>query len=126
VTSEAHTGCSKGSMSEQKQKKRICETSSSSLKSKRIRCSNDAGHCQDINQNDMDDNNIGNTPEFGKSADEIPIAPSVRAHVETKISEIDKAFYGIPAIMLMNIADEQTKARLSEVVFTISIIYVYI
>jgi hypothetical protein len=91
-----------------------------------MRCSNDAGHCQDINQNDKDVNNIGNTPELGKSDDEIPISPSVRAHVETKISEIDKVPYGIPAIMPMNIADEQKKAHLLEVVFTISITYIYI
>ncbi|GJN14379.1 hypothetical protein PR202_gb01202 [Eleusine coracana subsp. coracana] len=117
--SEAPTDSSNGSLSEHKAKKWIYETSSSSLKSKRIRCSNDAGHCEDINQNDMDDNCVGDTPEFGNSAYQVPMTLSVGVHVESKISGDDKTIIhpdSSPAIMLMNIADEQKKARLTEVV----------
>ncbi|TVU19146.1 hypothetical protein EJB05_35282 [Eragrostis curvula] len=117
--SEAHTGCNQGSLSEQQPKKRIYETSSSSLKSKRIRCSNDADHCKDINQDDMDAKYICDTPECGHSVHQIPLTPSVGAHVESTISADNNAIvrpYGSPKIMLMNIADEQKKARLTKVV----------
>ncbi|KAK3138931.1 hypothetical protein QOZ80_5AG0375350 [Eleusine coracana subsp. coracana] len=120
--SEAPTDSSDGSLSEHQPKKRIYETSSSSLKSKRIRCSNDAGYCQDINQNDMDDNCVGDTPGFGNSAHQVPMTLSVGVHVESKISGGGNSIihpYSSPAIMLMNIADEQKKARLTEVVETL-------
>ncbi|XP_062179198.1 uncharacterized protein LOC133883829 isoform X2 [Phragmites australis] len=120
--SEAHTDCSESSLSEQQPKKRIYEMSSSSLKSKRIRCSNDVDHCQDMNQNGVHDSYLCDTPECGNSVHPIPNelpTPSMGSHFEIKISGDDKVIAssnGSPKIMLMNIADEQKKARLTEVV----------
>ncbi|KAL6844970.1 hypothetical protein ACP4OV_025143 [Aristida adscensionis] len=120
--SEAHVDCSEGSFSEQHGKKRIYEMTSSSLKSKRIRCSNGVDHCQDINQSDVRDSYLSGTPEHGNLVHLIPKelrTPSAGAHMESKISENEKAIIrsnGSPTVMLMNIADEQKKARLTEVV----------
>lgn len=117
--------CSGGrSLSGQQPKKRTYETSSSSLKSKRIRCSRHADHYEDMNRNDICDNSlsISNTPEHESSMHLMPeelSTPSMVAHVESKISGDAKATLcsnGSPSVMLMNIADETKKTRLTEVV----------
>uniref|UniRef100_K3Z5U6 BRCT domain-containing protein n=1 Tax=Setaria italica TaxID=4555 RepID=K3Z5U6_SETIT len=119
----AHIDCGEISLSEQEPKKRIYEMSSSSLKSKRIRCSNDGGNGQDMNQSDAHDNYFCSSP--GNSVPLIPKenrAPSLGVHFENKMSGEEKAVvhsYGNPTIMLMNIADEQKKARLTKVVETL-------
>ncbi|TKW27631.1 hypothetical protein SEVIR_3G269800v4 [Setaria viridis] len=118
-----HIDCGEISLSEQEPKKRIYEMSSSSLKSKRIRCSNDGGNGQDMNQSDAHDNYFCSSP--GNSVPLIPKenrAPSLGVHFENKMSGEEKAVVhsnGNPTIMLMNIADEQKKARLTKVVETL-------
>ncbi|KAJ1262645.1 hypothetical protein BS78_09G124800 [Paspalum vaginatum] len=117
---EARIDCNECSLSEQEPKKRLYETFSSSLKSKRIRCSNDVDNCGDMNQNDAHDNYLCSS--HGNSVHIIPKEhhiPSMGAHFESKISGDDKVVIhsnGSPTIMLMNIADEQKKARLAKVV----------
>ncbi|CAL5094643.1 unnamed protein product [Urochloa decumbens] len=120
---EARIDWSESSLSEQEPKKRIYEMSSSSLKSKRIRCINDGGNCQDMNQNDAHDNYLCSSP--GNSA---PLtskehrAPSMGVHFENKMPGDEKAVIhsnSSPIIMLMNIADEEKKARLTKVVETL-------
>ncbi|CAN6351201.1 unnamed protein product [Urochloa humidicola] len=116
---EARIDCSESSLSEQEPKKRIYEMSSSSLKSKRIRCRNDGGNCQDMNQNDAHDN----CSSPGNSVPLTPkehLAPGMR--VENKMPGDEKAVIhsnNSPTIMLMNIADEEKKARLTKVVETL-------
>ncbi|KAL6610070.1 hypothetical protein ACP70R_040039 [Stipagrostis hirtigluma subsp. patula] len=121
---EARADCSENSLSEQHAKKRTYEMSSSSLKSKRIRCSNDVDHCHGMDQNDVHDNNLCGTPEYENIVHQIPkeLPTHMGAHSENKISENEKATISSnesPTVMLMNIADEQKKARLTEVVETL-------
>lgn len=99
------TGTGGCSSSDQQSKKRISETSSSSLKSKRVRCSGHADYKQDMKQNDI--------------CDSTPCTPSMSVHVERKLSGDAKGAIcsnGRPSVMLMNIADETKKIRLTEVV----------
>uniref|UniRef100_A0A0D9WFW9 BRCT domain-containing protein n=1 Tax=Leersia perrieri TaxID=77586 RepID=A0A0D9WFW9_9ORYZ len=117
-------GCS---FSDQQAKKRSHETSSSSLKSKRVRCSQHADHHhdhQDINQKETCCNSpfISNTPRHENSVhlmlEKLP-NPSMVAHVKSNMSGDAKANIspnGSPSVMLMNIADETKKAQLIEVV----------
>lgn len=122
ATHEVCNAYGESSLPEQELKKRVYEMSSSSLKSKRIRCSNDGDNCQDM-QIGSHDNNLRSSP--GNSLHLIPKEhhiPSMGAHFESKMSRHDKAgIYsnGSPTIMLMNIADEQKKACLTEVLYTI-------
>ncbi|WVZ98307.1 hypothetical protein U9M48_043768 [Paspalum notatum var. saurae] len=117
---KARIDCNEGFLSEQEPKKRIYETLSSSLKSKRIRCNNDVDNGEDMNQNDAHDNYLcssrGNSVHLIPKEHHIPI---MRAHFESKMSGDDNVVIhssGSPTIMLMNIADEQKKARLAKVV----------
>lgn len=125
ATNEVSNAYGESSLSDQEPKKRLYEMSSSSLKSKRIRCSNDGDNCQDMNQTGAHDNNLCSSP--GNSLHLIPKdhhIPSMGAHFESKMSQDDKAVIysnGSPTIMLMNIADEQKKARLTKVLYTISL-----
>ncbi|KAF0922789.1 hypothetical protein E2562_002041 [Oryza meyeriana var. granulata] len=108
----------------QQAKKRTHETSSSSLKSKRVRCSQHADHHQDMNQNEICCNplSISNTPRHENSVHLMPEElsnPSMVAHVKSKISgdaTVNTSSIGSPSVMLMNIADETKKAQLTEVV----------
>lgn len=123
ITNEVCNAYGESSLSEQEPKKRMYEMSSSSLKSKRIRCSNDGVNCQDMNQIGAHDNNLCSSP--GNSLHLIPKEhhiPSMGGNFESKMSRDDKAVIyskGSPTIMLMNIADEQKKARLTKVLYTI-------
>jgi hypothetical protein len=122
----AHIDCGEISLPEKEPKKRIYEMSSSALKSKRIRCSNDGGNDQDNNQSDVHEKYLCSSP--GNSVPLIPkenCAPSLRVHFGNKMSGEEKAVVhsnGSPTIMLMNIADEQKKACLTKVIY----IYIYI
>ncbi|RLN27565.1 mediator of DNA damage checkpoint protein 1 isoform X1 [Panicum miliaceum] len=119
---DARIDCSESSLPEQEPKKRIYEISSSSLKSKRIRCSNDGDNCQDMNQNDARDNYFCSSPGNSVLIPKEHHAPSTGVHLENKMSGDEKAVIhsnGSPTIMLMNIADEQKKARLTKVVETL-------
>ncbi|KAF8719943.1 hypothetical protein HU200_024709 [Digitaria exilis] len=115
--------CKEKSLSEQEPKKRIYEMSSSSLKSKRIRCSSDGDKCQDMNPEDAHDNYLCSSP--GNSVHLIAKEhrpPSMGVHLENKMSGDEKVVIhsnGSPTIMLMNIADEQKKSRLTKVVETL-------
>lgn len=113
ATNEVSNAYSESSLSEQEPKKRMYKTSSSSLKSKRIRCSNHDDNCQDMNQIGVHDNNLCSSPENSPHVilKEHHI-PSTGAHIYSNGS-------GSPTIMLMNIADEQKKARLTKVVETL-------
>ncbi|AQK85527.1 N-acetyltransferase [Zea mays] len=113
ATNEVSNAYSESSLSEQEPKKRMYKTSSSSLKSKRIRCSNHDDNCQDMNQIGVHDNNLCSSPENSLHVilKEHHI-PSTGAHIYSNGS-------GSPTIMLMNIADEQKKARLTKVVETL-------
>uniref|UniRef100_A0A0E0DQU5 BRCT domain-containing protein n=1 Tax=Oryza meridionalis TaxID=40149 RepID=A0A0E0DQU5_9ORYZ len=114
-------GCS---FSDQQANKRTHETSSSSLKSKRVRCSQHSDHHQDMNQNEICGNplSISNTPIHENSVHLMPNElsnPSIVAHVKSKISGDAKANISSnrsPSVMLMNIADETKKTQLIEVV----------
>ena len=115
---DARNNCNESSLPEKEPKKRIYEMSSSSLKSKRIRCSNDGDSCQDINQNDVPDNYLCSSPGNSVPIPKEHHAPSMGVHFENKMSGDEKAVIhsnGSPTIMLMNIADEQKKARLTKV-----------
>ena len=115
---DACNNSSESSLPEKEPKKRIYEMSSSSLKSKRIRCSNDGDNCQDINQNDAPDNYLCSSPGNSVLIPKERRAPSMGVHFENKMSGDEKAVIhsnGSPTIMLMNIADEQKKARLIKV-----------
>ena len=115
---DARNNSSESSLPEKEPKKRIYEMSSSSLKSKRIRCSNDGDNCQDINQNDAPDNYLCSSPGNSVLIPKEHRAPSMGVHFENKMSGDEKAVIhsnGSPTIMLMNIADEQKKARLIKV-----------
>ncbi|KXG21877.1 uncharacterized protein LOC8077933 [Sorghum bicolor] len=123
ATNEVCNAYGESSLSQQEPKKRMYEMSSSSLKSKRIRCSNDGDNCQDMNQIGAHDNNLCSSP--GNSLHRIPKehhVPSMGGDFESKMSQDDKAVIysnGSPTVMLMNIADEQKKARLTKVVETL-------
>jgi hypothetical protein len=113
ATNEVSNAYSESSLSEQEPKKRMYKTSSSSLKSKRIRCSNHDDNCQDMNQIGVHGNNLCSSPENSLHVilKEHHI-PSTGAHIYSNGS-------GSPTIMLMNIADEQKKARLTKVLYMI-------
>ncbi|XP_051202857.1 uncharacterized protein [Lolium perenne] len=100
----AGEGCS---FSDQQPKKRTYQSSSSSLKSKRVRCSGHADHKQGLGRSDICDKSLSvNTP-------------TMAVHVENNVSGDAKATIcssGRPSVMLMNIADETKKIRLTEVV----------
>ncbi|KAB8099202.1 hypothetical protein EE612_029124 [Oryza sativa] len=114
-------GCS---FSDQQENKRTHETSSSSLKSKRVRCSQHSDHHQDMNQNEICGKplSISNTPIHENSVHLMPNElsnPSMVGHVKSKISGDAKANIssnGSPSVMLMNIADETKKTQLIEVI----------
>ena len=111
VRNEASAGSEGCSLSDQQLKKRTYKTSSSSLKSKRVRCTGHADHKQDMKGNDICDN--------PHSVNSTPCTPSMVVHDENKISGDAKATIysnGRPSVMLMNIADETKKIRLTEVV----------
>ncbi|VAH18635.1 unnamed protein product [Triticum turgidum subsp. durum] len=111
VRNEASAGSEGCSLSDQQPKKRTYESSSSSLKSKRVRCSGHADHTQDMRHNGICDKSL--------SINSTPLAPSMVVHVDNKISGDAKATTcsnGRPSVMLMNIADETKKMRLTEVV----------
>uniref|UniRef100_A0ACD5U3D6 Uncharacterized protein n=1 Tax=Avena sativa TaxID=4498 RepID=A0ACD5U3D6_AVESA len=106
--SAASEGCS---LSDQQPKKRTYESSSSSLKSKRVRCTGHAGHKQDMGRSDTCDKSL--------SVNSTPCIPTTEVHVENSVSGDAKATIcssGRPSVMLMNIADETKKIRLTEVV----------
>ncbi|XP_048537077.1 uncharacterized protein LOC125515606 isoform X2 [Triticum urartu] len=110
-TSAGSEGCS---LSDQQPKKRTYESSSSSLKSKRVRCSGHADHTQDMRQNDICDKSL--------TINSTPLTPSMVVHVDNKISgdaKVTTCSNGRPSVMLMNIADETKKTRLTEVVETL-------
>ncbi|KAM3403714.1 hypothetical protein ACQJBY_007064 [Aegilops geniculata] len=114
VRNEASAGSEGCSLSDQQPKKRTYESSSSSLKSKRIRCSGHADHTQDMRQNDICDKSL--------TINSTPLTPSMVVHIDNKISGDAKATTcsnGRPSVMLMNIADETKKTRLTEVVETL-------
>ncbi|XP_006655259.1 uncharacterized protein LOC102720432 [Oryza brachyantha] len=123
-TNEDFPGSGGCSFPDQQAKKRAHETSSSSLKSKRVRCSQHADHHQDMNQNEICCNplSISNPVRHENSLHLIPEElsnPSAVAFVKRKISGDAKAnigSIGSPSVMLMNIADETKKAQLIEVV----------
>uniref|UniRef100_A0A452YZL8 BRCT domain-containing protein n=14 Tax=Triticinae TaxID=1648030 RepID=A0A452YZL8_AEGTS len=114
VRNEASAGSEGCSLSDQQPKKRTYESSSSSLKSKRVRCSGHTDHTQDMRQNDICDKSL--------TINSTPLTPSMVVHVDNKISGDAKATTcsnGRPSVMLMNIADETKKTRLTEVVETL-------
>ncbi|OEL35509.1 hypothetical protein BAE44_0003472 [Dichanthelium oligosanthes] len=92
---EARIDCSESSLSEQGPKKRVYEMSSSSLNSPR--------------------NSVHLIPKEH-------LAPSMGVHSDNKMSGDEKAVINSndsPTIMLMNIADDEKKARLTKVVETL-------
>jgi hypothetical protein len=108
---EASAGSDGCSLSDQQPKKRTYESSSSSLKSKRVRCTGHAGHKQDMGRSDIGDKSL--------PLNSTPCATTMAVHTENKVSGDAMAticFNGRPSVMLMNIADETKKKRLTEVV----------
>uniref|UniRef100_A0ACD5TAA4 Uncharacterized protein n=1 Tax=Avena sativa TaxID=4498 RepID=A0ACD5TAA4_AVESA len=111
VRNEASAGSEGCPLSDQQPKKRTYESSSSSLKSKRVRCTSHADHKQDMGRSDVCDKSL--------SVNSTPCTPTMAVHDEDKVSGDAKATIcpnGRPSVMLMNIADETKKIRLTEVV----------
>ncbi|KAM0839426.1 hypothetical protein ACQ4PT_060323 [Festuca glaucescens] len=111
VQNEASAGSEGCSLSDQQPKKRTYESSSSSLKSKRVRCTGHADHKQNMGRSDICEKSL--------SANSTPCTTTMAVHVENKVSGDAKATIcsnGRPSVMLMNVADETKKIRLTEVV----------